>query len=52
MSKRNSHQSSYRGPARPMRTAPRFDSMDYAVIAMYAVCVLIVAMDVLVWRPY
>lgn len=50
MSKRNSHQSSYRGPARPMQTAPRFDSMDYAVMAMYAVCVIVVALDLFYWR--
>lgn len=52
MSKRNSHHSSYRGPAKPIPTARRFDAMDYAVLSMYAVCVLVVALDVLVWRPY
>lgn len=53
MNKGNSHHPLlYRGPAKPIRTAPRFAPIDYAEFCVYALSAAIIALDLYYWRPF
>jgi hypothetical protein len=51
MSKRNGHHPLYRGPAKPIPTGVKFHPIDYAEFCVYALSVLVIALDLFYWSP-